>query len=442
LRTWLAAPVSLGSLAVFRIALGLILLWEVVRYFSKGWIQEFFVAPDFAFAYPGFGWVVAWPEPGMTFHFVALGLLATSLALGVAARACSAGLAIGLLYVFLLDQTRYLNHFYLVILLCLLMSVTDAGRHLSLGARLGGKAPRLTAPRWQLVLLRTQLAIVYLHAGLSKLNTDWLAGEPMRIWLARRAHFPALGPALSSEPAAWWFSYGGLAFDLLVVPALLYRRTRPLAVVASLGFHGLNAWLFTIGIFPWLMIAATTLFLSPDWPRRLVERMGRASRTGSRTTASRDPAPVVSKWLVAALGLYLAIQLAVPLRHHLYPGWVHWTEEGHRFSWRMMLREKSAAGVFVVMTQAGDPIGVVNPREELPRWQLKPMLFDPQLIRQFAQHIGQRIREREQRDVAVYSRVTVSLNGRPREYLVDPDVDLAREPWRWRHASWIRRLLD
>jgi hypothetical protein len=108
----------------------------------------------------------------------------------------------------------------------------------------------------------------------------------------------------------------------------------------------------------------------------------------------------------------------------------------------MMLREKSATGVFVVTTQDGEPLGVVDPYDELPRWQAKPMLFNPELMRQFAHHIAARVNALEGRDVEVHARVTVSLNGRPRQYLVDPDVDLAREPWRFGHAPWIRPLVE
>jgi len=430
--------VDVASLAAFRCAFGLILVFEVVRYFDRGWVHEFYVAPDFAFTYPGFRWVEAWPEPGMTLHFALLGVAGLALAAGLACRVSAALCGLLLAYVFLLDQARYLNHFYLMVLLCFLLAVTDAGRVFSLGRR-----PRAaTAPRWQLALLRAQIAIVYVYAGLSKVNPDWLAGEPMRTWLGRRTDFPVVGPWFGDELAAWVFSYGGLAFDLLVVPALLWRRTRAAAVVASIGFHCTNAWLFSIGVFPWMMLAATTLFLAPDWPRR-VPGAGRLlggepvpeARAGSSARGA-------SNAVLAGLGLYLALQVAIPLRHLAYPGWVHWTEEGHLFSWRMMLREKDAAGVLVVANDAGEPIGVVRPRDQLPGWQAKPMLFRPELLRQFAQHVAARMREQERREVRVYSRVTVSLNGRERQYLVDPDVDLATEPWRLGPAPWIRPLVE
>ena len=129
-----------------------------------------------------------------------------------------------------------------------------------------------TVPVWALWLLRAQVGIIYIYGGVAKLNGDWLRGEPMRTWLRHRVDDPSLASLVAEEWVVGLFSYGGLLFDLLVVPLLLWRRTRALAFVAALGFHLTNAALFQIGIFPWLMIAATTVFFTPDWPRRVLAR--------------------------------------------------------------------------------------------------------------------------------------------------------------------------
>ena len=34
-------------------------------------------------------------------------------------------------------------------------------------------------------------------------------------------------------------------------------------------FHVLNKWMFDIGIFPVMMLAATLLMFPPDWPRKV-----------------------------------------------------------------------------------------------------------------------------------------------------------------------------
>jgi vitamin K-dependent gamma-carboxylase len=437
LRSWLAQPVDAASLALFRLAFGAILVWEVLRYFSHGWIVRYFVATEVVFKYPGFAWVEALPEAGMKLHFAALGVLGVLIALGVAHRASCLLFGVGFVYVFLLEQARYLNHFYLVILLVFLFAFTRADRRYSLARIWQKQRPAPEVPRWQLAMLRTQIAIVYVYAGIAKLNPDWLAGEPLRTWLGRRTDYPVIGPSLETEWMVALFSYGGLLLDLFVVPALLWRRTRPVALVAVIGFHLMNAWLFRIGIFPWLMIAATTLFLEPNWPIALANRM---RGLPTPRLASRDRAPPVRTRVAAALIIYVVLQLTIPLRHHLYPGWVHWTEEGHFFSWRMMLREKQAHGVFTVTDLEGEPVGVVDPEVALPRWQANAMIFRPELIRQFAHHIGNHMQQSEGRPVQVKARISAALNGREERFLVDPHVDLSREPLRLGHAPWIRDL--
>ena len=259
----LFAPVDIASLACFRIVFGAIMLWEVIRYFSHGWIERYFITPTFHFTFYGFGWVQPWPGDGMYWHFFALGVLALLIMVGFLYRLSAALFFLGFTYVFLLDQARYLNHFYLVCLLSLLMVLIPAHRALSVDALARPSLRAATAPAWALWLLRAQVGLVYFYAGVAKLNGDWLRGEPIRDWLAYRTDFPIIGPLFTQEPVMWMFAYGGLLLDLLLAPLLLWRRTRWFAFALAVLFHLLNAGLFSIGIFPWLMIAATVMFFPP-----------------------------------------------------------------------------------------------------------------------------------------------------------------------------------
>lgn len=261
------APVDIASLIYFRIAFGTVMLWEVWRYFSHGWVKRYYIDPTFYFTYYGFGWVRPWPGDGMYLHFVALGALAICILLGLWYRISATLFFVGFTYVFLLDRTNYLNHFYLISLISLLMIVLPAHRAFSLDASRHPEIRSETAPAWALWVLRVQIGIPYFYGGLAKLNGDWLRGEPMRTWLAQNADFPIIGSLLTEEWMVYLFSYGGLLLDLLIVPILLWPRTRVLGYGVALMFHLLNASLFRIGIFPWFMIAATALFFRPDWPR-------------------------------------------------------------------------------------------------------------------------------------------------------------------------------
>lgn len=452
------APVDIASLAFFRFAFGAIMVWEVWRYLSKGRIFRYWIDPSFHFTYYGFEWVQPWPGIGMYIHWVALGVLGAMLAVGLFYRTAALLFFLGFTYTFLLEQARYLNHFYLVAILSLLLVFVPAHRAFSLDALRRPELRSDTTPAWSVWLLRAQLGIVYVYAALAKLNQDWLAGEPMRSRLARRDDYPVLGAVAHEEWAVHFFSYGGILFNLLVVPALLWRRTRVAAFVVATGFHLMNAWIYTIGIFPWLMIAATTIFFEPDWPRRAAGRARRlvpdrlrflparwsAARRAWTKGVSRpagglpSPSPRHRALVLGLLGAWLAVQLLVPLRHHLYDGHPAWTEEGHRFSWRMMLRSKTAVEVSYLLTHPERGISWrVDPYERLTPRQARKAFTRPDMVLQYAHHLAEDAALRGYEGVEVRALVLVSLNNRRVGLLVDPEVDLARVPRSLRAADWI-----
>ena len=59
-------PVDAASLAFVRVVFGCVMLVEISRYWSHGWIREYFVEPKFFFSYPLFGWVRPLPPAWLT----------------------------------------------------------------------------------------------------------------------------------------------------------------------------------------------------------------------------------------------------------------------------------------------------------------------------------------------------------------------------------------
>lgn len=435
-RRRLAAPVDIASVAVFRIAFGLLMLWHVLQYLAGGRLERQYLTPLFYFKFTGFEWVKVGSPAAMVALFSALAVAALLVALGLFYRWACAAFLCGFLYVFLLDEADYQNHLYLIALLAGLLILVPAHRALSLDAWRKPALRSRTIPTWTLWILRFQLAVPYTIGGINKLSYDWLArAEPMTTWLREGTEGGLRLAALRSSWAPWALSWGGAAFDLLVVPALLWRRTRLAAVAATLFFHLANSELFTIGIFPWLMLAATSLFFPPDWPRRagLLVRRERPLRVASPQAPSPLPAAVAG-----LLALWVAVQLLVPFRHLLYPGDVNWTEEGGQFSWRMKLRDKRGELRFVAVDP---PSGRQSPLEGLDaaitKAQYRMMQHDPDMIRQFAAYLAERLAAAGIGRVEVRAVSSISLNGRPEQPLVDPQVDLATLPASWRHASWI-----
>ena len=435
--TRLFDPIDSASLVVFRIVFGLIMLIEVFRYWLSGWIERYYQTPEFLFKYYGFGWVQPWPGDGMYWHFAVLGVLAVMIAAGALYRIATVLFFIGFSYIFLLDQARYLNHFYMVMLISLLMCLIPAHRNFSVDAWLWPRWRQRTVPAWTVWSLRLQLEIIYLYAGLVKINSDWLHGEPLSMWLARRADYPVMGWFFSQDWAVLIGAYGVIALHLIGAPLLLWRRTRLVVFVIYSLFHLCNAWVFNIGIFPWLTLAATLLFFDPDWPRQLWRRLtGQPGTSVAAQPAGYRFRPVI----VTVLAGWFAVQILFPLRHWLYPGNVSWTEQGHRFAWQMKLRDKAATALFYVTDPVSGRIWRVSPKQYLTGKQVRTMAGRPDMILQFAHYLADQWRQRGFKDVEVRASVKASLNGRPFETLIDPKRDLAaveRDLW---SADWILPL--
>ena len=265
-------PVDAASLVVFRVSFGVIMIVEVWRFWVHGWIDRYYIRPDFLFKYYGFEWVEPWAGSGMYWHFIVLALLGLLIALGALYRLATVLFLFAFSYVFLLDQARYLNHFYLVILVAFLMVLVPAHRAWSVDAALFGRSGWRggAVPNWSVWLFRLQFEVVYIFAGLVKVNPDWLRLEPMGMWLARRADFAVVGPYLTEDWVVALAAYGAIILHLVGAPLLLIRRTRLYVMAVYVAFHLSNHFLFQIGIFPWFTIAGTLMFLDPDWPQQMV----------------------------------------------------------------------------------------------------------------------------------------------------------------------------
>jgi vitamin K-dependent gamma-carboxylase-like protein len=448
-------PVDIAFLVYFRIVFGAIMLWEVYRFFTHNWITRYYVEPAIHFTYYGFSWIRPWPGRGMYVHFFVLGVAAACILVGFCYRVAAAVFFLGFTYVFLLEQARYLNHFYLVCLISFLLIFLPANRAFAVDVLLWPKIRSDVVAAWTLSLLRAQVGIAYFFGGIAKLNSDWLrGGEPMRIWLNPFTKLPLFGPMLQNEWVVYSFVYGGLLLDLLIVPLLLWRRTRLFALFAAIVFNLMNAMLFSIGIFPWFMLAVSVIFFPPDLMRRFVRALKSQGYSGIEPPPEKpvvetpslsdgencDSLSARQKKIVWLFTAYLGLQLILPLRHYLYPGNVSWTEEGHNFSWHMKLRTKTGVAFFTVTHPPSGQSWTVDPAKYLPKWQLVKMTTKPDLIVQFAHYLAEQKRREGYDNVEVRARVMASLNGRKPQSMVDPNVDLVKERMSLLPARWILPL--
>ena len=407
----------------------------MIRFLQSGWIERFYGEPIFFFRYWGFAWVPVAPVAYIEALYVVLAVLALFIAIGLFYRVSIVLFVLGFTYTELLDVTNYLNHYYLVTLIGGLMCLIPMHGAFSVDAWWRSSVRRRHVPAWCLYLLRYQVAIVYGYAGLAKLNIDWLLyAQPMEIWLRARSETALVGQFFEHTWAAHVFSWGGFLYDSTIVIWLSWRRTRALAFCLVLGFHGMTHVLFNIGLFPFIMTCAATLFFAPSWPRRwlglLMTWVGRTPPELPRPTVTERSAlshrsPWRQRLGYGLLAGFCAWQLLVPLRHYLYPGDVAWNEEGMRWSWKVMLREKHGSVTYYVRFKETGKVLQVPPRHYLDARQEREMSGQPDLILQLAHHIAADFEGRGMGPVAVHAEALVSWNGRPAAPMIDPEVDLA-----------------
>lgn len=421
-------PIDAASLVFFRVAFGLLLFVATARFAAYGWIREHYLEPRYFFPFWGLDFVKPLPASGMYGAFALMAVASLGVAAGALYRASAVTLGVVFTYVHAIDKTYYLNHYYLVSVICFLLALLPLNKSLSIDARIRGAGfASDQLPRWVLSIVRFQIGCVYFFGGVAKLGTDWLIhAQPLTIWLSRNRDVFLIGPLLGYKSAAYAMSWAGLVFDLSTPFLLSWRRTRLPAYGAVLLFHLVTARLFQLGMFPYFMSAFALIFFPPDFPRSI----GWPAKRGEQPLAMAPP-----RWLVP----YVAFQILFPFRALLYPGSSLWTEEGYRFSWNVMLVEKNAyIEVTAVDRQTGERFDVA-PADYLTPQQAKQMSAQPDMILQFAHIVHDDFASRG-RDVGVFVSADASLNARPNAPLVDSTVDLAAERDSWLPKRWIRPL--
>jgi hypothetical protein len=435
----LGEPVSIAPLVTFRILFGLMMLAGLVRFWLNGWITELYVKPVFYFTYPGFDWVRPLGSAGMHLVFVGMALSAVLITLGLLYRWATWAFFLSFTYVELIDLTQYLNHYYFISLVSFLLIWLPANRHCALDVWFDPGLRLTRVPRWNIGVLRLQLGLLYFFAGLAKLNSDWLVEAlPMKIWLPAKSHLPIVGSLLYESWVAYLFSWFGAFYDLFIVFFLLYRRTRPIAYAFVLVFHIATAVFFPgIGLFSYVMIVSSLVFFSGSFHEKRLSFLPFSGWKNGNTGEAPSFRLPTGRFVAWGLGLFFLIQFLMPFRYLLYPGHLFWHEQGFRFSWRVMLMEKSGNAFFYVKDPATGKTYEVNNAEFLTPLQEKMMSTQPDMLLQYAHHLSQTYVRRGIQQPEVYTECYVALNGRRSRPFVDTTVNLAAQPRSLKPYTWV-----
>jgi Vitamin K-dependent gamma-carboxylase len=441
LKKFINGNVYIAPLAFVRIAFGAVLFISSVRFIAHGWVKDFYITPRFHFPFYGFEWITALPPAGMYLLYACMVLGAFMICAGLYYRAGTILFLVSFVYAEMIDKTYYLNHYYLVSVLVLLLVFVPANRYFSLDVLRKPDLKRTIVPAWTVNIFKWQLAIIYIYAGLSKINADWLIhAMPLKIWLPANQFTPVIGRWLALPFTAVLFSWCGMLFDLSIVFLLVNRTTRPFGYIFVIVFHLLTAVLFQIGMFPYIMLAATTIFFSEHFHMRMLNMLSalRPSLRSSDVPRAYVSPAVFKNARLFFFSLYFFFQLLIPIRFLLYPGKLLWTEEGYRFSWRVMLMEKGGTTFFHIVEPATGRRMEVNNRDFLTGYQERMMETQPDMMLQYAKILQQAYEKMGIRQAGVQVESYVALNGTGSRLYIDSSVNLAaQKETLFGHKKWI-----
>jgi len=388
MKKWLFSSIDNSPLIVFRIIFGLLVTLECWGAILTGWVRRVMIEPKFTFNFIHLDFLQPLPGNSMYFYFLLMGLLGVFIMLGYRYLYSVIGFTILWAGVYLMQKSSYNNHYYLLFLLNILMCTLPA-------------------------------------------NKDLLDTTVARNLMAGKKDFYIVGEILQQKWTHYVIAYTGILFDLLVIPALLYKPTRKWAFLISLFFHLYNSFVLHIGIFPYLALGFSVFFFEPEYIRKLFYPKDQKEIESTPTNFK------VSKITLAFLTLWIFIQVALPLRHHFIDGNVLWTEEGHRLSWRMMLRSKSGVNSFYIVDKETKKRTRIKQKDYLTKKQIRSMGGKPDMIWQFAQHLKKEF-QKDGKDIEVYVKNKTRVNSSKRKRLISPQTDLTAVEWNyWGHNDWI-----
>ncbi len=420
-----------SGLVIFRVVFGFLITMEAFGAIATGWVKDVLIEPAFTFNFIGFDWIQPLPGNGMYFYFALMGIFGLFVMLGFKYRFSIVCYTLMWTCVYLMQKSAYNNHYYLMVLLLLFMSVLPAHRWFSLDAWKNPRIKSPSMPRWCLLVLILQVWIVYTYASVAKIYPDWLDASMAKILMSSKINYWGIGGLLQLDWVHWAIAYTGILFDLLIVPLMLWKRTRMLGFIISIFFHLFNSIVFQIGIFPYMSIAFALFFFTPQLiQKRFLPKKEFYSK-------GEIIVPSYKRTLITIFSIYFVIQIALPVRHWFIEDNVLWTEEGHRLSWRMMLRTKSGSVKVNVVDKQTCETTRIDIYTALSTKQQRSLATKPDFMWQYAQRLKKQYAE-EGKDVAVYFDAQVSVNRRPRAPLVNPQVDLAAEKWHpFKHHHWL-----
>ncbi len=433
-------PISIAPLVIFRIAFGALLFLSTLRFILKGWVYQLYVLPKFYFPYYGFEWVKPLSEQGMYTLFYILLISSVLIVLGLFYRVAITLFFLIFTYIELIDKTNYLNHYYFVSIMCFILIFIPANRSFSLENKIFKKSDVEFIPRFYILIIQLQLFLVYLFAGIAKLNYDWLIeAQPLKIWLPAFSHFYIIGKYLEQDWVAYLFCWFGCIYDLSIGFLLFNKRTVNFAYVLVLIFHLATALFFNIGMFPYVMIIITTIFFKEQTHLKILQYL--KSVFNYKIGLGFAKQITLKPYLISLFTIYFFIQVITPFRYLLYNGNLFWTEQGYRFSWRVMLMEKAGTAFFYVIDSKTNKEIEVDNKKYLSYMQEKQMATQPDMMVDYAKFLKYEFEKMGFISPKIRAQSFVTLNGKGSKEFINDTIDLSLESNSFfKNKHWIKNF--
>lgn len=441
LKKYFKASVESSTLAFFRVFFGLQMIFSLARFWINGWIESVYIEPVFHFKYYGFGWVQSLGEYNYILFVVAI-ISAVFITVGYKYKISIITFFLTFTYIELIDSTTYLNHYYFISVLSFILIFIPANCAFSIDALIN-RISYSKVSRWNVDIIKLLLVMLYFYAGLAKINSDWLLNAmPLQLWLPGKYELPLFGSIVGEKWFAYLMSWCGMLFDLTIGFLLLLKKTRNYAYFFVVIFHLLTAVFFpSIGMFPYIMITSTLIFLSPKIHNTIIGKF-RQIFNNKKNIVKNVVLTNGNIFTKSTLAILLILQLLIPLRHNLYEGELFWTEQGYKFSWRVMLVEKKGNISFIVTDEKSNKRKVINNEDYLTPFQEKQMSFQPEMILQFAHYLKSEFIENGYLKPNITVDSYVNLNGRLSSRFIKKDVNLLQYKESFKHKDWIIQLDD
>ncbi len=429
--------VDISPLIVFRILFGFLMVAECWGAIATGWVKETFVDPEFTFTFMGFEWTRFLLGKTMYGYFFVMGIFAWGVTLGYRYRLSSILLTIMWGLVYFMQKSHYNNHYYFIVIIATLMCLVPANSYYSLDVKQKRVQEKATCASWCLWVFAAEITILYFYAAIAKIYPGWINGDFIAVkyqaqasWFENTLGWDSFAELLRNKSLQEFIVWAGIFFDLLIVPLLLWKKTRTPALLLTFIFHLSNSITLHVGIFPYFALSFALFFYPPETIRQIFFKR--------KPIITHHPIAHYQPWTVSFICLILIIHTLLPLRHYFIQDDVFWTEEGHRMSWRMMLRAKSGHTTFTMVDAKGKR-SILNPTDYITPRQAAVMQVKPDMIWQFVQYVKEKKAEEGLDSIQIFAKGKLSLNRGPYYSFIYDTVDLTQVQWNsFKHETWLR----